>query len=157
MRLIARLRPSPAMLVACLALLTALAGASVAAVSGTTPTSSSGSDRIASHLKVLAPAPLAFAHVNGNDRLDRANSRRVAVIATAAVGVFCLNVTTAQAPRNIVASLDLSGQANATDQIRATLVRAVVNFNCGGTGADTLVETTRAGGGAALPFYITVN
>jgi hypothetical protein len=102
---------------------------------------------------------IAFAHVNPDGTLDAANSRNVALRAAPVPGAYCLDVTAAQAPHNIVATLDISAPpASPTDNIRATQVAAVLNFNCPGTTADTLVETTTAAGtGATRGFYIVVN
>jgi len=104
---------------------------------------------------------LAFAHVNADGTLDGANSKNVTLSPSGATGVHCLNVTTAQAPQNVVATLDVSGAAGGspTDQIRASLVPATVSFNCSSApGSDTLVETTTSdAGGVIRPFYITVN
>jgi hypothetical protein len=107
----------------------------------------------------FAPASAsAFAHVNPNGTLDSANSRNVALRARPVPGAYCLDVTAAQTPQSVVATLDISATGAATDKIRATVVPAVVNFNCPGTGADTLIDTTNAGGvGVTRGFYVVFN
>lgn len=108
-----------------------------------------------------AGSALAFAHVNANGTLDTANSKNVTISPSGAIGVFCLKVTTAQAPQNVVATLDISGAGASTDQIRASRVPTIVAPNCASApGSDTLVETTvgtTAGAGANRPFYVVFN
>lgn len=102
---------------------------------------------------------LAFAHVNANVTLDSANSKNVTLLPLlGGPGVFCLDVTAAQRPQNVVATLETAGSpASVTDQIRATLTPGTVAFNCGPP-ADTLVETTNAAGsGVDRAFYVVIN
>jgi hypothetical protein len=101
---------------------------------------------------------IAFAHINPDGTLDSANSKNVALRATPVAGAYCLDVTAPQSPQNVVATLDISATGAPTDNIRATQVAAVVNFNCAGTTADILVDTTNAAGaGQTRGFYIVVN
>jgi hypothetical protein len=72
-------------------------------------------------------------------------------------GIYCLDVTTAEAPRNVVATLDAASGDG--DQIQASTRSDVVGTNCAGiAGSDVLVETTSANGvGALRSFYIIAN
>ena len=56
-----------------------------------------------------AGSALAFARINQNGTLDPGNSKNVSLLGRSSgspAGAWCLQVTTAQAPRNVVASID---------------------------------------------------
>jgi hypothetical protein len=167
MHRITRFRPTPAMVVASIALLVALGGTSVAAVSKLAPANSVGTNQVvdgsllAKDLKagvIPSSGALAFAHVNEDGTLDAANSKNVAVVpGKDEKGAFnyCLDVTAKQAPKNVVATLD--NFAAADRQIVAVLKPDTVASRCQGK-ADALVETTI--GGNFEPrhgFYVVFN
>ena len=118
MHRINRYRPSPALVVASIALLVALGGTSFAAVTLAAPNSVGTRAVINGSLLKQdfkagqipagpAGAPgsaLAYAHVNSDGTLDPANSKNVSVIATkgsaqAKPGTYCLDVPPPSRPR----------------------------------------------------------
>ena len=176
MHRITRYRPSPALVVASIALLVALGGTSFAAVTLAAPNSVGTRAVINGSLLKQdfkagqipagpAGAPgsaLAYAHVNSDGTLDPANSKNVSVIATkgssqAKPGTYCLDVTAKQAPKNAVATMGEVGipGSSAVGAIGVQLARA--DSFCAAD-ADAVV-TTKIENGVFVPraFYIVFN
>jgi hypothetical protein len=168
MHRITRFRPTPAMVVATIALVVALGGTSVAAVSKLAPPNTVGTSQVIDHsllakdLKdgvIPSQGTLAFAHVNEDGTLDAANSKNVAAIpaknADAHTFDYCLDVTAKQAPKNVVATLDSS--ASLDRQIVVFMGPASVALRCQGK-ADAVVETMVAGNfDQRHAFYVVFN
>ncbi|HEY7693410.1 MAG TPA: hypothetical protein VH816_13820 [Gaiellaceae bacterium] len=168
MHRIIRLRPTPAMVVATIALLVALGGTSVAAVGRLAPANSVGTAAVidgsllAKDLKpgvIPSQGALAYAHVSEDGILDAANSKNVAVIPAKNddKGAFdyCLDVTAKQAPRTVVATLE--SFASLDRQIVAFMRPALVAPRCQGK-ADAVVETAVAGNfDQRHSFYVVFN
>jgi hypothetical protein len=165
---ITRLRPSPAMVVASIALLVALGGTGVAAVSKLGPANSVGTNQVvdgsllAKDLKagaIPSGGALAYAHVNEDGTLDAANSKNVAAIPAKNTDKsafdYCLDATAKQAPKNVVATL---GSFAAVDrQIVAIMKPESVASRCQGK-ADALVETSVGGNfDQRHDFYVVFN
>jgi hypothetical protein len=168
MHRIIRFRPTPALVVATIALLVALGGTSFAAVSKLAPANSVGTSAVidgsllAKDLKagvLPSQGALAYAHVSENSILDAANSKNVAVIpaknADKSAFDYCLDVTTKQAPRNAVATL---GSFAAVDRQIVAIIRPdIVASRCQGK-ADALVETSVGGNfDQRHDFYVVFN
>jgi hypothetical protein len=101
-----------------------------------------------------AGSALAFARVV-NGVLDGANSKNVTV--TQATGTAtCLDVTTTQVPRNMVAMIDNSGANPATASVAGTLNPTAIAPNCP-AGTDALITTADSGMFVPRPFYVTFN
>lgn len=177
MHRISRLRPSPALVVASVALAVALGGTSYAAVA-LAPANSVGTAAVINgsllkqdfkggQLPAGQPgAPgsaLAYAHINRDGTLDPANSKNVAVIATtvtaqAKPGTYCLNVITKQAPKNAVATMGETAVPGSSD-VGAIGVRLLTGASqdCA-DGADVVVTTKiESGSFVPRPFYIVFN
>jgi hypothetical protein len=101
-----------------------------------------------------AGSALAFARVV-NGVLDGANSKNVTVTQATATAT-CLDVTTTQAPRNMVAMIDNSGANPATASVAGTLNPVAIAPNCP-TGTDALITTADSGMFVPKPFYVTFN
>jgi len=87
--------------------------------------------------------------------LDAANSKNVTVTKSSNLGV-CLDVTTPQAPRNVVAMIDNGGANPATTRIAGTSGAAVARV-CP-AGSDAVIATVEEATGFTLrPFYVTFN
>ena len=167
MHRINRYRPSPALVVASIALLVALGGTSFAAVTLAAPNSVGtaaviNGSLLAKDLKpgvISSPGAPAFAHVNEDGTLDPAHSKNVAVIpaknADKSAYDYCLDVTAKQAPKNVVATL---GSFAAVDrQIVAIMTPGIVASRCQGK-ADALVETSVGGNfDQRHDFYVVFN
>ncbi len=106
-----------------------------------------------------AGSALAYAHVVGSGVLDDANSKNVRVTGSDSDGV-CLDVTTAQTPKNVVAMIDNSGADPRRTRVAGTANRAVVTAACGAT-ADALITTVDSNVQPRefilRPFYVTFN
>jgi hypothetical protein len=103
---------------------------------------------------------LAFAHVNANGTIDAANSENVVAGPKPSAGIYCLDVTAGRAPRNAVATIDISG-ADFRDPIALTLVLASVRTQCPAP-SDALVATGNWTPPtnpvlADRPFYVVFN
>lgn len=167
MHRLTRYRPSPALVVASIALLVALGGTGFAAVTLAAPNSVGttaviNGSLLARDLKpgvIPSPGALAFAHVNEDGTLDPANSKNVAVIPAKnddkSAFDYCLDVTTKQAPRNAVATL---GSFAAVDRQIVAIIRPdIVASRCQGK-ADALVETSVGGNfDQRHDFYVVFN
>jgi len=167
MHRITRFRPSPALVVASIALLVALGGTGFAAVTVAAPNSVGtaaviNGSLLAKDLKpgvISSPGAPAFAHVNEDGTLDPANSKNVAVIpaknADKSAYDYCLDVTAKQGPKNVVATL---GSFAAVDRhIVAIMTPGIVASRCQGK-ADALVETSVGGNfDQRHDFYVVFN
>src|SRR5581483_8060817 len=154
---IVRCRPSPALVVASIALLVALGGTGVAAVS-LAPRNSVGTAAVIDHSlleqdfkagQVPAGPPgapgsaLAYAHVNADGTLDETLSKNVEVVALktptkkgAPEAEYCLDATAKQAPKNVVATLETARSAGKA--ISMTMNPAAVDNACADS-ADAIV------------------
>ena len=123
MRSIIRYRPSAAIVISMIALLVALGGTSVAAVSKLLPANSVGTAQVvdgsllAKDIKSgqLSSGPLGFAHVNEDGTLDKPNSKNVVVLSAKREGSeehYCLAVAGTTRARNVVATLDHSASGS---------------------------------------------
>jgi Collagen triple helix repeat (20 copies) len=101
-----------------------------------------------------AGSSLAYARVV-NGVLDGSNSKNVTVT-LATNSVTCLDVTTTQAPRNVVAMIDNSGANPATTSVAGTLNPTALAPNCP-AGSDALITTAESGAFVPKPFYVTFN
>jgi hypothetical protein len=94
-----------------------------------------------------AGSALAFARINQNGTLDPGNSKNVSLLGRSSgspAGAWCLQVTTAQAPRNVVASID--GQFSPqTDHAAGMLDPGIVSPFCP-AGATAIVVATNSSG-----------
>jgi hypothetical protein len=161
------------MVVASIALLVALGGTSVAAVSKLAPANSVGTNQVvdgsllAKDLKagvIPSQGALAYAHINRDGTLDAANSKNVALVPSQATplakpGTYCLDVTTRQAPRNAVATIAETAVpgASAAGEILVELRSARADSTCGGD-ADAIVTTNIVNGNfVPRSFYIVFN
>ncbi|HST25422.1 MAG TPA: hypothetical protein VLJ76_05495 [Gaiellaceae bacterium] len=176
MQRIARFRPSPALVVASIALLVALGGTGYAATA--LPANSVGTAQLknaavtaakvkpGSLLKssfaanqLPAVGALAYAHVNRDGTLDTALSKNVTMVpairpTSANEADYCLKVTGKQAPHNAVASLDLSASG---DKHIAVIVGRDLSSSCQGN-ADALVATSLdVTASQTNSFYIVFN
>lgn len=160
MHRIARYRPTPAMVVATIALLVALGGTGYAATA--LPVNSVGTAQLkagavnaakvkpGSLLKSSFAAgqlptsgPLAYAHVNKDGTLDGPLSKNVQMVpakipTSAGEADYCLDVTTKQAPRAAVATLDEQASA---DKHVVLVVGRDVSQQCQ-PGANAIVVTS---------------
>jgi len=174
MHRIARRRPSPALVVASLALLVALGGTGAAAVA-LAPNNSVGTKAVIDHSllkqdfragQLPAGAPgsaLAYAHVEADGTIDAASSKHVAAVPLkvepkkgAPAVEYCLDVTGKQAPKNAVVTLDTSRSAG--KEISITLSAAAADSACAGD-ADGIVTILDDSPGfpAANAFYVVFN
>jgi hypothetical protein len=96
---------------------------------------------------------LAYAHVV-NGVLDPANSKNVKV--TKVATSTCLQVTTAQAPKNVVAMIDNSGANPQITSVAGTVEPSAVSPNCP-AGSNALITTVESGTFTPKPFYVTFN
>ncbi len=177
MHRITRFRPSPALVVASIALLVALGGTGYAATA--LPPNSVGTAQLKNAAVTAAKVKpgsllkssfaanqlptggaLAYAHVNRDGTLDTALSKNVAVVpairpTSANEADYCLKVTGNQAPHSAVASLDLSSSG---DKHIAVIVGRDLSSNCQGN-ADALVATSLdvVGAQQTNAFYIVFN
>jgi hypothetical protein len=101
-----------------------------------------------------AGSALAYARVV-NGVLDAANSKNVTVTQAMATGT-CLDVTTTQAPHNVVAMIDNSGANPATTSVAGSVNPAAVGPNCP-AGSDAVITTVESGAFTPKPFYVTFN
>ncbi len=169
MHRIMRFRPTPAMVVASIALLVALGGTSFAAVSKLGPPNSVGTNQVvdgsllAKDLKagvIPSQGALAFAHVDEDGTIDAANSKSVVAIPAKndepGFTYYCLDVTTRQAPRNVVATLEgFAGAGRTTVAFLRPNPR--VATQCQGK-ADALVAMSIEGNFASKhAFYVVFN
>ena len=89
-----------------------------------------------------AGSALAYARVV-NGVLDGANAKNVTVTQASATGT-CLDVTTAQAARKVVAMIDNSGANPATTSVAGTVNPTAVGANCP-AGSDAVITTVESG------------
>jgi len=168
------LTPSPATVIASLALLVACGGTAF----GGTPlggSSAGGQDRRAQPASGKpgprgprgpagpagpAGAPgsaFAYAHVLSNGQLDPALSKNVDIEDFVLVGVSCL-IVTGGTPRNVTATIDNSGADARTSQIAASVAPPGSSTAVGCLSGDNVSVTTSTGGNfKALPFYVVIN
>jgi hypothetical protein len=177
MHRIIRKRLSPALVIASIALLVALGGTGYAAIAP--PANSVGTAQLKNGAVTAAKVkpgsllkssfaagqlptagPLAYAHVNADGMLDTALSRNVAMVTakfptSSSEADYCLDVTTKQAPKNAVATLDVSASA---DKHIAVIVGRDLSSSCQGN-ADALVVTSidAANARQTNAFYIVFN
>jgi len=97
---------------------------------------------------------LAFAHIV-TGVLDAANSKNVTVTLANAT-TTCLNVSTAQAPRNVIAMIYNSGANPATASVAGTVNAATVASICP-AGSNAEITTADSGLFVSKPFYVTFN
>lgn len=173
MHRISRFQPTPAMVVASIALLVALGGTGIAAVSKLGPVNSVGSNQVvdgsllAKDLKagvIPSQGALAYARVTSSGTVDPDFSKNVAIIpagvsADAKRGTYCLDVTTKEAPRNAVATIGevaVPG-SSAAGVIGVEVGTSRVSTFCAGD-ADAVV-TTKIENGSFVPrsFYVSFN
>ena len=102
---------------------------------------------------ITGPCGRAARVVNGV--LDGANAKNVTVTQASTTGT-CLDVTTAQAPRNVVAMIDNSGANPATTSVAGTVNPTAVGANCP-AGSDAVITTVESGTFTPKPFYVTFN
>jgi hypothetical protein len=177
MHRIIRRRVSPALVIASIALLVALGGTGYAAIA--LPANSVGTAQLKNGAVTAAKVkpgsllkssfaagqlptagPLAYAHVNADGTLDTALSKNVAMVTakfptSSSEADYCLDVTTKQAPKNAVATLDVSASA---DKHIAVIVGRDLSSSCQGN-ADALVVTSidAANARQTNAFYIVFN
>ncbi len=177
MHRITRFRPTPALVVASIALLVALGGTGYAAV--VLPANSVGTVQLKSGAVTAAKVkpgslvksnfaagqlptagPLAYAHVSADGTLDATLSRNVAMVPARnpksnSGAEYCLDVTTKQAPRSAVATLDI---ARSAEKRIALVVGRDLSSSCEGQ-ADALVITSidAANFPPSNAFYIVFN
>lgn len=168
---ITRLRPSPALVVAMIALLVALGGTSLAAVSKLAPPNSVGTTAVIDgsllprDLKAGAiptPGALAYAHVTEDGTIDAAFSKNVVSVPAkqnaANARFYCLDVTTKQAPRNVVATLEYVNSS--TKWARVSMRPDYVAEQCLGK-ADaivmSLIDSTNNPTPPSQAFYVVFN
>lgn len=101
-----------------------------------------------------AGSALAYARVV-NGVLDGANSKNVTVT-LATTSATCMDVTTTQAPHNVVAMIDNSGANPATTSVAGTLNPTAIAPTCP-AGSDALITTAESGAFVPKPFYVTFN
>jgi hypothetical protein len=176
MNSISRFRPSPALVVASIALLVALCGTSVAAVNALAPANSVGTAAVIDNSLLKrdfkagqlpagpAGAPgsaLAYAHITRTG-LDAANSKNVELVpavtnAQAKPGTYCLHVTSKQRPRNVVATFGETAVPGSSD-IGAIGAAFISPDSTECPGADVKV-TTKIENGSFVPrtFFILFN
>jgi hypothetical protein len=169
MHRITRFRPTPAMVVATIALLVALGGTSVAAVSKLAPANSVGTAQVVDHSLLAkdlmagvipSQGALAYAHVNDDGTIDAALSKNVAAIPAKndeqGYTYYCLDVTTKQAPKNVVVTF--AGFTPRIENIMAFMRPDVrVANQCQGK-ADALVATSIEGNFQSKhAFYVAFN
>ncbi|HZQ63844.1 MAG TPA: hypothetical protein VFA66_01285 [Gaiellaceae bacterium] len=101
---------------------------------------------------------LAYAHVNEDGTIDAANSKNVAVIpANEEKGYtfYCLDVTTKQAPKNVVATLD--GWAGAGRTTTASVRPDFVTGRCKGKADAVVVMSIEGNFQTNHAFYAVFN
>jgi hypothetical protein len=168
------------MVVASIALLVALGGTGIAAVSTLAPKNTVGTQAVIDHSLLkqdfkagqvpAGPAgrpgapgsALAYAHVNRDGTLDEANSNNVAIVKTnvssqAKPGTYCLAVTGKQAPKNAVATMGEVGVPGASSVGAISVQMTFTSVFCADD-ADAVV-TTKIENGAFVPrpFFIVFN
>jgi hypothetical protein len=97
---------------------------------------------------------LAFAHVE-TGVLDAANSKNVTVTLANAT-TTCLNVSSAQPPRSVVAMIDNSGANPATTSVAGTVKASTVASICP-AGSNAEITTAESGLFVSKPFYVVFN
>ena len=89
--------------------------------------------------------------------LDAASSKNVTVTKFSPNGIVCVDVTTPQAPRNVVAMIDNSGADPATAKIAGSVDSGAVSSLLCPAGSDAEIATVGGTAGALKPFYVTFN
>jgi hypothetical protein len=171
MRRITGFRPTPAMVVATIALLVALGGTGVAAVSKLAPPNTVGTAAVidgsllAKDLKagaIPSGGALAYAHVTADGTIDAAFSKNVVSVPAKQnannARFYCLDVTTKQTPRNVVATLEYVNSS--TKWARVSMRPDYVADQCLGK-ADALVmsliDSTNNPTPPSQAFYVVFN
>ena len=99
----------------------------------------------------------AYAHVLGTGLVDPAASKNVAINDQILVGVHCL-VVTGGTPKSVTAMIDNTGADPRTSQIAGNVAPPGQNTAQGCPTGDNVSITTSAGGKfVELPFYVIVN
>ncbi len=169
MRSIIRYRPSAAIVISMIALLVALGGTSVAAVSKLLPANSVGTAQVVDGSLLvkdiksgqLSPGTLGFAHVNKDGTLDKPNSRNVTVVSAKKLDNeehYCLATTGTTPARNAVATLDQSGSGE--KRIRVFANPTFVAQDCPtsqGTASAVVVTASDPPFSPANAFYVVLN
>ena len=178
-----RLTPSPATVIASLALLVACGGTAFAGTSlgGSSVGSTDGRAHVASGKPGprgprgpagprgprgpagpagTAGAPgsaFAYAHVLSNGLVDPATSKNVDIMDLVQVGVHCL-IVTGGTPKNVTAMIDNSGADPRTSQIAGTVAPPGSTTAPGCLSGDNVEVVTSSGGRFVdLPFYVVIN
>jgi hypothetical protein len=169
MHRITRLRPTPAMVVATIALVVALGGTGYAAI--VLPANSVGTAQLkngavtAAKVKpglIPSSGALAYAHVTEDGTIDAAFSKNVVSVPArqnaSNARFYCLDVTTKQAPRNVVATLEYVNSS--TKWARVSMRPDYVADQCLGK-ADALVmsliDPTNNPTPPSQAFYVVFN
>jgi hypothetical protein len=169
MHRITRFRPTPAMVVATIALLVALGGTSYAAIA--LPANSVGTVQLkngavtAAKIKagvIPSQGALAYAHVTADGTIDAAFSKNVVSVPAKQnannARFYCLDVTTKQTPRNVVATLEYVNSS--TKWARVSMRPDYVADQCLGK-ADaivmSLIDSTNNPTPPSQAFYVVFN
>lgn len=102
-----------------------------------------------------AGSALAFARVQANGTVDPNASRGIVLVAKAGAGIYCLNFT-GGTPKNIMATIDISGADSRKARVSGSAIPAAVTSTCP-AGSDMVLATAQdAVGNVDLPFYLAV-
>jgi hypothetical protein len=166
MRTIIRFRPSPAIVISAVALLVALGGSSVAAVTKLAPANSVGTVQVIDNSLLLkdfkagqvAGGALGYAHVNRDATLDTAFSKNVTLLSAKRVSSeehYCLRASGAVRAHNVVATLDYSSSSG--KRITAFTNPTFVSQECQGKADAVVVISMDGGSSPANAFYVVLN